>query len=96
MSIVINLKGQVMEEAPKTEEISTTAETAIMEFFKAVTTMYDISKTTNLKGAQFRDEKTGVVHSSTSVMRLVDRHINFIRASMGEYTPTNQPTNHRR
>lgn len=75
MGDVIYLKGQSM-----TENVAA-------RFLQAVLDMRELCKKEDVSKISFTDEE-GRVYSASALMHLVDRHMNYIRASMGEIKPS--------
>lgn len=82
MTTVVDMKGSPMQTPTIIEDTPpTTAEQAIANFFQAVVDMHNACNSIDLSRAHFRSE--GKIYSSAAVMRMIDRHMNFIRARMG-------------
>ena len=94
MNNVINLKGQPVE-PPKDETTDNAlqpAEVLVSAFLQAVISMHQASMNVDFSHVALRDE-TGRLWSAPAVMRMIDRHMDFIRLKMGK---DSKPANQRR
>lgn len=78
------------ETPPVEETIAEPAAVLVTAFLQAVISMHQASMTTDFSRVSLRDDQ-GRTWSAPAVMRMIDRHMDFIRLKMGkDLKPTNQ------
>jgi hypothetical protein len=90
MNNVINLKGQPVEPPAEGESpIAPQADILLAAFLQAVISMHQASLNVDFSRVALRDEQ-GRIWSAPAVMRMIDRHMEFIRLKMGkDFKPAN-------
>lgn len=81
MGKVIDMKGQAMSEQTTQPPAEATPHDVFTNFITAVLEMRAACKTTDFRHLTFRDGD-GRVYSAQAMMRMIDRHMNFIRLQL--------------
>lgn len=95
MTNVFDLKGKPMDESvnpPETIPNPTLEQTNLLvcDFLRVVICMHQACLNTDFSHVSLRDEQ-GKTWSAPAIMRMIDRHMNFIRLKMGkDFNPANQ------